>query len=222
MSDARSDLVSAADMLLSFTGVQLTSRIASLERDFNRAAGKKIPTLLAEAEVSAELLRSAYLLKRTAGQINVAIHAIGILRCLPHILRPTEVVQYLSLGAGNTGREFDLETDHRIAEFKFTHWKGGTETIRQNALFKDLYFLAESRSLKQKYVYVLGTKYPLKFLNGRRALRSVMSRNRALWEDFQSRYGASLATVADYYSLRGGDVRLEDVSAFVPELETSV
>ncbi|WP_283814259.1 hypothetical protein [Bradyrhizobium aeschynomenes] len=42
--------------------------------------------------------------------------------CLPHILEEGEIVDYVSLGAGNTGRPFDLETNRRIAEFKFIHW----------------------------------------------------------------------------------------------------
>jgi hypothetical protein len=62
------------------------------------------------------------------------IHALGILLCLPHILRPGEVIDYVSLGAGNTGRAFDLETSLRVAEFKFIHGQGGPGSIRQNSL----------------------------------------------------------------------------------------
>ena len=53
-------------------------------------------------------------MKRLAGQINVTIHALGILMCLPHILEPDERVESVSLGAGNTGRDFDLETNVRV------------------------------------------------------------------------------------------------------------
>ena len=56
--------------------------------------------------------------KRSAGQINVIVHAVGILVALPKILEPGELVQSLSLGAGNTGRAHDLETDRRIDEFR--------------------------------------------------------------------------------------------------------
>ena len=82
-------------------------------------------------------------MKRLAGQINVMIHALGILLCLPHILEPKERVEYGSLGAGNTGREFDLETNLRVAEFKFIRWRGGAESIRQNSVFKGYLLLAE-------------------------------------------------------------------------------
>ena len=81
----------------------------------------------------AEVLGAAGLIKRLAGQIHVVIHALGILLCLPRILQPGEVVEYVSLGAGNTGRAFDLETNQRIAEFKFIRWQGGAEVIRQGS-----------------------------------------------------------------------------------------
>jgi hypothetical protein len=64
-------------------------------------------------------------MKQVAGQINVVIHALVILLCLPHILKDHEVIEYVSLGAGNTARAFDLETNQRVAEFKFIRWQGG-------------------------------------------------------------------------------------------------
>jgi hypothetical protein len=66
-----------------------------------------------------------------------------------HILRPGEVIDCVSLGAGNTGRAFDLETNLRIAEFKFIHWQGGPESIRQNSLFKDFYEMAEHERISR-------------------------------------------------------------------------
>ena len=111
------------------------------------------------------------------------IHAIGILLCLPHILEPDERVQYLSLGAGNTGKAFDLETDRRVAEFKFIHWRGA-DAVRQNGLFKDFYLLAEDPTTKQKLLYVLEEERPRSFLNGRRSLNSIMSTNRKLRHAF--------------------------------------
>jgi hypothetical protein len=77
--------------------------------------------------------------------VNVAIHALGILLALPEILEVLEVgevVEELSLGAGNTGRAFDLVTNVRVAEFKFIKWRGGAEAIRQNGLFVDVFHLA--------------------------------------------------------------------------------
>jgi hypothetical protein len=69
--------------------------------------------------ITSNLLESAIAFRRTAGQINVLVHSTSILLALPKILENGEVIEYLSLGAGNTGGLFDLETNHRIAEFKF-------------------------------------------------------------------------------------------------------
>ncbi|HTT49755.1 MAG TPA: hypothetical protein VMG39_17325 [Pseudolabrys sp.] len=125
----------------------------------------------------------------------------------------------MSLGAGNTGREFDLETNRRIAEFKFIHWRGGPEAIRQNQLFKDFYLLSESRSLKRKYLYVLGTEHPLRFFNGRRALAtSVLTRNDALLRQFKAAHGDKYAVVRDYYLPHKDRVQIVDVSNWIPEL----
>jgi hypothetical protein len=169
--------------------------------------------------VTTELLASAYAIKKTAGQINVLIHAVGILLLLPNILEPEEKIEYVSLGAGNTGRAFDLETDRRIAEFKFIHWQGGAETIRQNALFKDFYLLAEHQSPKRKELFVLGASNPLKFLNGGRALKSVLSRNARLAEDFHSTYADRFSKVRDYYAHRKAEVTILDASPLLPELD---
>jgi hypothetical protein len=136
----------------------------------------------------------------------------------PQILEKGETVEYVSLGAGNTGREFDLETNCRIAEFKFIHWRGGAESIRQNQLSKDFYLLAESTSKKRKYLYVLGAKIPLHFLNGGRNLESVLSRNVKLLNDLRSRHGDKYKKVCDYYLAHRHLVAIEDVARWVPGL----
>jgi hypothetical protein len=47
---------------------------------------------------------------------------------------------------GNAGREFDLTTDQRVAEFRAIEWQGGPERIRQNSLFCDFDILTEQDS----------------------------------------------------------------------------
>jgi hypothetical protein len=177
--------------------------------------------VLTSSGAEAEVLGAAGLIKQLAGQINVVIHALGILLCLPRILQADEVIEYVSLGAGNTGRAFDLETNRRIAEFKFIHWQGGPESIRQNALFKDFYEMADYDTAKEKYLYVLGTAHAEKFFNGGRALSSVLSRNEKLRTDFSEKFGDRYRTVRDFYLPRKGLVVIQDVSPFVPELVTA-
>ena len=215
-------IADAVHLLQTFRGVDLTRTIYQIETSLKGVCTESYPGVLTTSGAKAETLGAAGLIKQLAGQINVVIHALGILLCLPHILRPGEVIEYVSLGAGNTGRAFDLETNQRIAEFKFIHWQGGPESIRQNSLFKDFYEMAEYDTRKQKFLYVLGTVHGEKFFNGGRALSSVLSRNEKLRKDFNEKFGDRYRSVRDYYLPRKGLVVIQDVSSFVPELVAAV
>ncbi len=114
-------------LLSRFTGADLTQTLGRIEGSVRGVTAEDCSAFLEEAGAGREVLSAAAEMKRLAGQINVTIHALGVLLCLPHILEPAERVEYVSLGAGNTGRKFDLETNHRVAEFKFIRWRGGTE-----------------------------------------------------------------------------------------------
>jgi hypothetical protein len=155
-------------------------------------------------------------LKEAAAQIDEVVHATGILLSLPHILCDGETVEQLSLAAGNTGRAFDLETDLRIAEFKFITWQGASDTVRQDSLFRAFFSLAEAFTPKERYLYVVGSEHPLRFLNGGRALSSVMSRGNKLWAQFQELYGQSFSVVRDYYAHRKDSVEVVDLAEVVP------
>ena len=215
-------IAQALHLLQTFRGADLTQTIYQIEKSVKGVGAANYPAILAASRVKTEVLAAAGLVKRLAGQINVVIHALGILLCLPHILRQDEIVEYVSLGAGNTGRAFDLETNLRIAEFKFIHWQGGAESIRQNSLFKDFFYLAENETHKQKFLYILGTEHGENFLNGGRALSSVLSRNEKLRKDFNAKFGDRYRKVRDYYVPRKERVVIQDVSTFVPELVAAV
>ena len=208
----------AIHLLQAFHGADLTQTICQVEKLLKGVSQEGYACVLMSSGAKAEVLGAAGLIKQLAGQINVVIHTLGILLCLPHILRPGEVIDYVSLGAGNTGRAFDLETNRPIAEFKFIHWQGGPESIRQNSLFKDFYEMAEYDTHKDKFLYVLGTAHGEKFFNGGRALSSVLSRNERLRKDFEHKFGDRYRTVRDYYLPRKGLVVIQDVSPIVPEL----
>ncbi|MDH8660734.1 hypothetical protein QIH25_27705, partial [Klebsiella pneumoniae] len=66
--------------------------------------------------------------------------------------------------------------------------------------------------------YLLGTHHAMKFLNGGRALESVLSRNDKIRNIFFDRFGDRLKTVHDYYAAHGNAVRIEDVSPWLSEL----
>jgi hypothetical protein len=218
MTIASSDMSRALQAIETFIASDLTARIADLEWSVKGCDADQCRLKGADLGVTSQLLSAAYSVKRAAAQINVLIHAVGGLLLLPKILEPEERVEYVSLGAGNSGRAFDLETDRRVAEFKFIHWSGGAETIRQNSLFKDFYLLAEHPTHKRKELYVLDRKHPLKFLRAGRKLESVLSKNVRLWDEFRGKYGDTYATVGDYYTAKQHDVHLVDAAPLVPEL----
>jgi hypothetical protein len=102
---------------------------------------RQIEKLLAHEDVGADLVAAAGTIKALAGQVNTLMHAAGILVSLPYILEPGEVVESLSLGAGDTGRDHDLVTDRQIAEFKFIDWRPSRNTLRGFAVHADACFL---------------------------------------------------------------------------------
>lgn len=210
------DLTEAAIQLQGLDHGDLTSRLAALESFFHGQDSVSADALCDANGISEPMLEAAFVLKEAAGQINVVIHAVGILASLPHILESGETVESLSLGAGNTGRQFDLETTHRVAEFKFIQWRGGAESIRQNSLFKDFFYLAEAEIAKRRCLYLLELDRPLRFLNGRRALSSILTKEQRLRDDFRAVYGDRFSVARDYYDHRRDLVDLYDLTQLVP------
>jgi hypothetical protein len=202
----------AIQAIATFQGLSLTESLSDIESSIVGLGTSELQSFCEARSIDGAFMSSAASIKKVAGQINVIIHAAGILCSLPSILKPGEVVQSLSLGAGNTGRQFDLETNFRVAEYKFIDWQGGPESIRQNGVFKDFYELAEYETTKSKHLYVVGTSYPLKFLMGRRALSSVLSRYPNILERITEKYGAAVTKVCHYYDLKKSEVQICDVS----------
>jgi len=206
------------ELLMRFTGDDLTRKLSKLEGAVRGVTAGDCASFLKSASAGHDVLAAAAEMKRLAGQINVTIHALGILLCLPHILETSERVESVSLGAGNTGRAFDLETNLRVAEFKFIRWRGGPESIRQNSIFKDHVLLALHPTPKRKYLYLLGIEHAMRFFQGGRALSSVLSRDNKLQSLFFERFGNQFRTVREYYAAQGNTVRIENVSSWVSEL----
>lgn len=198
------------------SGIDLTTRIAGLEGRLQSMSRDDACRLVQDEGITEDVLKGALVIKRIAGQINVVVHAVGLLVSLPHVLGEDEVVQSLSLGAGNTGRRHDLETNRQIAEFKFIEWRGGPESIRQNALFVDLFNLASADTGKRRVLYVVGKATPLRFLNNRRALDSVLSKNAAVAARFRTLHGDTFRTVRDYYVAVRDRVEIVDLRQVVP------
>jgi hypothetical protein len=213
------DLSGALNILQSFAApAMLTSRIGEMERHLERQSREEAMAHLEQEDVTPDLLQAALSIKRMSGQIHVIVHAVGILASLPYVLAPGERIESLSLGAGNTGRLHDLKTDQQIAEFKFIEWRGGSESIRQNNVFIDLFNLAQADTNKRRVLYVVGKDKPLRFLQNRRALSSVLSRNGAAAARFRAAHGDRFLTVRDYYDAMSDRVEIVDLAELVPAL----
>lgn len=197
-------------------GTGLTDTIAGLEHRLCSTSRDDACRIVAERGITDDVMAAALLVKAMSGQIHVVVHAVGILTALPYVLADDEVIESLSLGAGNTGRGHDLETDRQIAEFKFIEWRGGAESIRQNTLFVDLFNLATANTSKRRVLYVVGKAMPLKFLDNRRALTSVLSKNAAVADRFRELHGDTFRTVGDYYGSVRDVVEIVDLRDLVP------
>jgi hypothetical protein len=82
-------------------GPALTTRIADLEHRLKNTPRDDAVAMLASDGVTEAVVTAAMTIKQLSAQIDVVIHAVGILISLPYILEPKEVIESLSLGAGS-------------------------------------------------------------------------------------------------------------------------
>lgn len=118
------DIAAALQTLQDFRTAGVAKRVNVLSNALTNACGGDCEQRLFEAGARRDVLRAALAVKQASAQIDTILHAVGIALALPHILSPDERVLHLSLGAGTSDGRFDLETDRRIAEFKFIQWRG--------------------------------------------------------------------------------------------------
>jgi hypothetical protein len=202
-----------------FRGHSITDIIARIEKQLRGASLDAIRAHNSTIPIDRNLISSAAQVKRASAQIDVIIHAAGILYSLPYILDTDEIVLSTSLGAGNAASEFDLVTDKRVAEFKFIYWQGGSESVRKKTFFQDYFKLVREPGSKIKYFYLLNTDIPLKFLRGKSACQGMLDRNAKLAADFRMRYGTRYPTVGEYYAAHKSAVLFVDLVQRVPDLK---
>lgn len=198
MSDA---VVDALDRVTRFRGENLSVGVARLERVLAGQDRKGLGTVLLQELVTLDLLRTAVYVKRAAAQIDTVVHTVGILLCLPELLEDGEQIQAVSLAAGSTGKSCDLVTDRRIAEFTFIDWKGGSESIRKQKVFKDFCQLAEARTTKCRYLYFLGDEHAPKVFCSRSPGKGMLRKFAILRDAFLQQYEPTLS-VRDYYQAK--------------------
>lgn len=184
--------------------------ICQIEEKLVSKGKQEVVNILRINNVTHSLFKSKQEIKKLSAQIDVWIHAYGILLTLPEILSKDEKILSLSLGAGNTGKDFDLETTERIAEYKFVNWSGKSDTIRENNLFKDFVELVHAKTDKHKFIYCYDVDIVKKFLESKRSLESVLHRSN-FKDKFKKTYGEKYKTVHDFYSDYKHDVCFIDL-----------
>lgn len=200
----------AIERLEAFAADGLTQTLGEIQWTITGRGAGGVEKELDARGISLETFSAALTVKRLSAEINVVVHAIGMLVVLPKILQESETIDYASLGAGGGGGPFDLETNLRIAEFKFIEWKGN-DSVRQDTLFHDIYKLAEFETEKRRQVYLLGLNIPSRFLTGGRAIRSVFSKHAPLLQQFELKHGNRIGTVREYWRLVDGRIDLIDM-----------
>lgn len=210
-------IATAIARLDAFTSGQAPrARVSQLERSVVGLDSESVKRLLAQEMIDDDSLRAAIAIKELAGEVNVLIHALGILLTLGRILEPGEKVISTSLGAGTGGRRYDLETDRRIAEFKFTRWRG-SDSVRQRELFADFVNLAEVVDPRRRQLFVTGLAMPRKFLaTSNRKVKSVCDRRPEVLDRITAAHGDVYKTVSDYTAAFQDRVELVDLERVLP------
>jgi len=113
-----------------------------------------------------------------------------------------------------------LHASHVVIEIRLgqVEWRGGAESIRQNTLFVDLFNLASADTEKRRVLYVVGKTMPIRFLQNRRSIESVLSKHSAVAARFKVLQGDAFATVRDYYETIRDSVEIVDLGDLVPAL----
>jgi hypothetical protein len=196
----------------------LAGTVANLEIALTGCGPADVAAVAAAHGVTAELLRSAIAARDALGKVNDVIHAAAIALALPHLLRPGETLTRPSLAAGNTPeRLFDVETNMRIAEFKFARWDGG-DGGRQKPTVKDLARLAADTSDRSAELYVRGAR-PITWLTTTRSsVRQQLKRYPTEIAAFESAFGDAEISVSAFIAGAAAHVQVIDIEQRLPDL----
>ena len=193
----------------------LTSTLAALEGQLEGVGRSSVEDVVSASGFAEDLVDSALVVRERVGMLDTLIHAAVITQVLPMILQEGEVVtKRPSLGAGNDpDRVFDLETTHRVAEFKLSSWKGH-DGARQRGLFADIVGLSMDGTGRKRQVFVVGP-LPVTFLkSSRRNAIKTLSKGALRVRDAQGL--TPDMTVAEFTDLAG--IEVIDLTTLLPGL----
>lgn len=222
MAGERLDLTAAiAHLAEFFDGGDLNSRILDLEKDLNTVGAAAAGRVARDANVNADLLEASVQSRRDLGRLNELIHAAGIALACPLILEEGEhITERPCLAAGNDpSRTWDLQTNRRVAEFKFAVWTG-SDARRQRTTFKDLVKLALHDGRAE--LYVVGHR-PVHWLKNTTAKASWGLKDwQPMQAEFANKLGALDTPISEFVAERldlpddAGGVRLFDLAEEYP------
>lgn len=158
----------AINIVNTFKNVSLKDKLKELEKLDKTISIDNYETIFLAANV----------IKKASAQIDEIVHTSGIMIALSVWLLTDEKVEYLSLGAGNHKANFDLETNLRIAEFKFGKWnEGGANGVRRRGYFSNYVSLLTSDDHRDKYFVIEDKEAFLNFMKGKASWKNVLSKN---------------------------------------------
>jgi hypothetical protein len=148
---------------------------------------------------------SAKIIKAASAQIDDIVHVSGIMLAKSIWLQENEKVEYVSLGAGNHIDRSDLETNLRIAEFKFGKWnENSANGIRRRGYFSNYINLLTANINQDKYFVVEDKTAFVKFMNGKAKWKNVLSKNPTAFKKLENflvdNSMESLETVNEIYN----------------------
>ncbi len=216
MADYNGLAVQIEKLVENFNSDKLSNSIAQWKQKLIHSTKSEVDIFIQENPTK-DFLNAAISIKPLIGQINVIVHALGILNCLPYILEPGEKIFNVNLGADSTKDSFDLETNIRIAEFKFIDWKG-SDSMRQQTTFKDYFQLsmAQKAHTIKKYLYLTDDKYFLKFLMGTRKVGAVLGRFPKIIENSSDEIME--CSVNRFFNTKGKDVQIISLQEIYPKI----
>ncbi|MFL6145148.1 MAG: hypothetical protein ACJ72N_25195 [Labedaea sp.] len=203
---------------------RITVSVDRLERDLVNTNSSTAPAVTKAAGLTDELLQAALIVRRDVGRVSDVIHATAIALVLPKILEPGEVISNRpSLGPGNDKtRPFDLETNHRVAEFKVALWSGGN-MMRKRTLTADLVHLALDQSGRRPELWVAGTE-PLRFLRtSTSSVSELLSRSsRHLPSRYHDHYGTTDIPLRDFVTHHAAHVHHNNIAEILPAVASAL
>jgi hypothetical protein len=210
------EATTAIKLIADFKGTSLQLRLNEIQ---NQLVGK---SQIIDFNQS-ELFGAALTVKNISTQIDEIVHAAGILNSLPAILHENEKIQEISLAAGTGKGRFDLVTDYRVAEFKFSYWKK-SNGIRGKKVFSDYVNLLLDPSGKKKELYVVSFAEVKSFFQSEAEWKKMLSKSDRLAVRLQEYLIANkleAETVNDIFKLGEAEIEIFDINKIMTNYQSS-